>query len=64
MSRLSFACVLTESCNLRCDHFNSCPMYCWMTLNNKDYRMLECPHKRIFEYIKNNIDSICGEKHG
>lgn len=49
---------------LLCNHFNSCPMYCWMTFNNKDYKMLDCPHKRIFEYIKNNIDSICGEKNG
>lgn len=45
-----------------CEHFNSCPMYCWMAVNHKDYQMSECPHKRIFEYIKNNIDSICGEK--
>lgn len=62
MTRLSFACVLTESCNLRCDLFNSCSIYCCMTFNNKDYKISYCPHKRMLEYIKNNMNSICGEK--
>lgn len=41
-----------------CEHFNNCEMFCWMTITNKKFTPTECPHKKIFEYIKMNKNLI------
>lgn len=43
---------------LSCEHYESCPMFCWMMLNHKNHVVGECPHKRIFDFIKNDPDIL------
>lgn len=41
---------------ITCEHYESCTMFCWISLLFEHYKVSNCPLKRIYEYI--NEDHI------
>lgn len=46
--------ILKRGC-LGCEHFDDCTMFCWISIIFKEYKTKECPLKRIYKYVNEDV---------